>query len=1623
MAINKIQDDLCEAIEYIVNNAVENASYDKTIQASIISCIDATIGKYKVKYQDSSFYAYSQTTETTYLSGDDVYVLVPGNDMSRDKTILGTVKKLGVNYTATPEGEEAYRVIGKNCIEGNNNYELCSYSSNMVQTVYEKNKKNEINLNTKAVETYLHRSESVLCGATFRTSLPVEQQFRGNYGIVFELNFLDNGTEQIVTKNYVVDVNQMTGNPYKITHDRREYGIFDIDTANFIDINRIYLFVSDFPNRAANKPADIFIKNLELVGQSKLTEEELKSQSLEFHSTKGFIFDDKDLDSDIREVEAVVKVKGKVVDKNSQSLKYYWFKENIGITTKSEKYNKYGGPGWECLNEGMVVKAGDDFTAPVIEWAPGKPQISITKASSAAKENTYKCVVLFGEVILSEEFIITNLTSQYDITIDSDAGTKFYFDIGTPTLTCKINGIEKNDSNFTYIWASIDNNNQFVSLPETTADNDIYNAAAAAYETLSSQVQNETAMPAASKDKLNEYLTTMENYDKIMRVEKNKLIKVQIKDISNFNTYKCAVYYNGVYVGGASIVLTNSLESEGIYTLIINNGSQVFKYDENGISPTSRTSENPYVIPPLSFTVYDNLGNELQKDVLESKDCKVKWIVPKDNTMIQISNNYTPDPGTTNIYSKEKLFNIVYNISEKYYVSKQNNNIQLEVDYKDLHLTAQTNFTFAKEGDPGTNGTDFLCRIVPNCATGSAPTYPMLSNGVLNYTPVQTGKWFNVQLWHSGELIYNKSVSGNSEEGKPVTVNWSVLANKYNNQISDNTDITVNATKGVFSYKGYTNNSSPANIIKCTVNYDGMIYYATLPLITAKISNSNYRVALKDHTGFRFATYSADGRRASYDNANPFELFLEQKINNVWEDISHSEKYECTYEWNRRGKIYNTVDKKWELSINLDFKERDEVDTSNDPATGIGNPIHIKPADEYKNECVNNGLECIIRRGSSEVARIHIPIHLMLNRYGQSALNDWDGNSINIDKEGGFILAPQIGAGKKDTENRFTGLLMGQVKEANQKRADIGLIGYHRGERTIHIDSEGGYAIFGKNGPGQIILDPMSGKGMIYSNNFWAGYYDDNTDTTKNGLPKTNYSYSNNKYNGQKNQNNSNTQEDTDSGMLIDLTTPRILWGNGNFRVDPNGFIYAKGGGEIAGWKIDSYKIHSADGSSRTTLGKTGMSSVYNDNGEGVTLKPFKLVNSNGDGYATSNKAAAFWAGTDKFIVAHDGYLKCESATIGSGTKPIFITKSSADGNQSAIYSGKKSAFNSSNNGFYIGTDGIALGSHNSNGESKFQVTSSGVMYSREGTIGGWTIDRDEIRAGRNNGGIVLKANGSMEGGTGGETWSITQSGTATFNKIIASSSGTIGGWKIDGNKLIGGNVTINSNGDISCSGGNGWYIKNNGSARFGNLSVDTNGNITANGGNFNNVSVSGAITATSGRFDNCTIGDSCTIGGQRVDGAFVKNANIASGAITTGKIADAAITNAKIADATITSAKIKNLTADKIVGGTIDGEVLSGVDASFGRLGCSEFNAMTVAADIISVNNVYGSFQIGSEIGQDLSQWFMTGWGNTNTSGGIFEPGKLVVGITFKGKNLKFTKGILTSVGGETSATLTLKI
>ena len=506
---NNYENNIIDAIEQIVNNAVSNADYDRTVKATIVECVDQTIGKFKVKYQDSTFFAYATSSEVTYSKGSEVYILIPGNDTSRDKTILGTVKKLGADYAVTPEGDEAFEIVGNNCIHSSTTFELCSYKTTKEYVLYQRGaSNNKISLDTKAVTEYFTKSSALICGAIFKTNITNKQQYRGNYGIAFELMFTDNATGKNVLRNYVVDVNQMIGNPYSIKNETRQYGIFDIDGANFQYVNKIYLFCYDFPYQENNQPNDIFIKNIDFCGAVPMGSEELSGCAVTFITPQGIYFDNSDTDNTTRTLQAQVRVKGKLVDKNSQSLEYYWFRENIGITTLHEKFNKYAGQGWECLNKSTVIKKAENGNAPIVEWISGDYQWMIKKSDTAANKTKYKCIVIYNENnVISKEIEITNYSSNIDITIESDAGTKFYYDIGRPTLKVLINGQEKTE--MTYAWAEVDNNNNFVGLAETTTLNNDYNNTLKAYNTLKTEIENETKLAAANKQKLQDYENIM----------------------------------------------------------------------------------------------------------------------------------------------------------------------------------------------------------------------------------------------------------------------------------------------------------------------------------------------------------------------------------------------------------------------------------------------------------------------------------------------------------------------------------------------------------------------------------------------------------------------------------------------------------------------------------------------------------------------------------------------------------------------------------------------------------------------------------------------------------------------------------------------------------------------------------------------------------------------------------------------------------------------------------------------------------------------------------------------------------------------------------------------------------
>lgn len=85
----QIGNSIIESIQIIAKYEVENAKFDKTIEAEIITCIDENIGYYRCNYKGAIIYAYSTNLDIIYQKGNLVYILIPENDITKNKIILG----------------------------------------------------------------------------------------------------------------------------------------------------------------------------------------------------------------------------------------------------------------------------------------------------------------------------------------------------------------------------------------------------------------------------------------------------------------------------------------------------------------------------------------------------------------------------------------------------------------------------------------------------------------------------------------------------------------------------------------------------------------------------------------------------------------------------------------------------------------------------------------------------------------------------------------------------------------------------------------------------------------------------------------------------------------------------------------------------------------------------------------------------------------------------------------------------------------------------------------------------------------------------------------------------------------------------------------------------------------------------------------------------------------------------------------------------------------------------------------------------------------------------------------------------------------------------------------------
>ena len=279
------------------------------------------------------------------------------------------------------------------------------------------------------------------------------------------------------------------------------------------------------------------------------------------------------------------------------------------------------------------------------------------------------------------------------------------------------------------------------------------------------------------------------------------------------------------------------------------------------------------------------------------------------------------------------------------------------------------------------------------------------------------------------------------------------------------------------------------------------------------------------------------------------------------------------------------------------------------------------------------------------------PILFLTNYYGFSELNGWDGNKLYINENKDYIIAPKVGAGQKEN-SKFTGMFMGVLKTSDYDK--IGLLGLSGGEQTLFLNARNGSAIFGKSSSGQIVIDPTQSKALLYNSGFFEKY-------NNNGLP-TSYGESN--WKGE--------------GMLIDLSTPEIRFGNGNFVVNSEGKITALGGGFIGGWNITDTTIESGGKNSQKKIiidsnGEIKVTTRIDEHGEEIVVKKEVI-------YSNETKPKIYSEGHDVLITRDkDGHLDINKkgfylSSDGIGIGDAFLVDANPDGEEitgQRLYLGK----------------------------------------------------------------------------------------------------------------------------------------------------------------------------------------------------------------------------------------------------------------------------------------------------------------------------------------------------------------
>lgn len=102
------------------------------------------------------------------------------------------------------------------------------------------------------------------------------------------------------------------------------------------------------------------------------------------------------------------------------------------------------------------------------------------------------------------------------------------------------------------------------------------------------------------------------------------------------------------------------------------------------------------------------------------------------------------------------------------------------------------------------------------------------------------------------------------------------------------------------------------------------------------------------------------------------------------------------------------------------------------------------------------------------------PIFVYQDNYPSTTLNQWNGKDIITDNDTGTIVANGFAAGHKNSDNTFSGVVLGDWSRTDIDRSfavnETGVYGFNHGAMSYALKDDG-TAFFGKDGRGRIYID------------------------------------------------------------------------------------------------------------------------------------------------------------------------------------------------------------------------------------------------------------------------------------------------------------------------------------------------------------------------------------------------------------------------------------------------------------------------------------------------------------------------------------------------------------------------